>query len=70
MGRKIIDLNSKRSLVRWAIFGTAGLFAVCIAMSALGRSKLPASKAVQNQEICDGTKVYKNAIDTIPVKAR
>ena len=70
MGRKIIDLNSKRSLVRWAIFGTAGLFAVCIAMSALGRSGDRRNAKVQNQEICDGTKVYKNAIDTIPVKTR
>ena len=69
MGRKIIDLNSKRSLARWAIFGTMGLFIACIAMSALGRSKSKVTNT-QKQEICDGTKVYKNAVDTIPVKAR
>ena len=69
MGRKIIDLNSKRSLARWAVFGTMGLFIACIAMSALGRSKSKVTNT-QNQEICDGTKVYKNAIDTIQIKTR
>ena len=69
MGRKIIDLNSKRSFAKWAVFGTVGLVVACIAMSALGRSKSKVNNT-QKQEICDGTKVYQKAIDTIQVKTR
>ncbi len=70
MSRKIIDLNDNRSLLKWAVFGTVGLLVACVAMSALGRSGDRRNAKVQNQEICDGTKVYKNAIDTISVKTR
>ena len=70
MGRKIIDLNSNRSLLKWAVFGTVGLFVACVAMSAMGRSGDRRNAKVQNQEIYDGTKVYKNTVDTIHVKTR